>query len=165
MESVDSQEIYLDIETDWQQQITVIGFRSPTTGLVQLVGEEATAERLLYLLPRGGRLYTYNGHCFDLPCIRKQLGVDLRSCFDSWDLRWICQRVGLRGGQKIIEQVIGRRRTTEGIDGMQAIILWARYQRGDPEALHTLLRYNAEDVDGLALIRRYLADHGLIAAR
>src|SRR5437667_12537192 len=55
-------EIYLDIETDWQRRLTVVGFQSSTTGVVQLVGSDITADRLEQALPAGGMLFTYNGH-------------------------------------------------------------------------------------------------------
>jgi uncharacterized protein YprB with RNaseH-like and TPR domain len=155
-------EIYLDIETGWNQGLTVFGFRSSETGVVQLVGNEITRSRVLKELPHSGKLYTYNGHCFDLARIRAELGLDLREQFDSWDLRWICQRNGICGGQKAIECRMGIRRETEGIDGMEAIYLWGRYLRGDERALQTLLRYNAEDLEGLVAIKQDLARRGLL---
>lgn len=155
-------DVYLDIETDQWQRITVVGFRSAVTGLVQLVGSEVTPRALHDALPAGGRLFTYNGHCFDLPVIRKQLGMDLRVRFDSWDLRFVCARHGLRGGQKAVERQIGCRRVLDGMDGRDAVWLWERHRRGDVAALVTLLRYNAEDVDGLALIKEYLAARDLL---
>ncbi len=103
-------EVYLDVETNWRRELTVIGFRSSATGLVQLIGTEITARRLRKELPRGGWLFTYNGHCFDLSCIDNQLGWNLRDQFESLDLRWICRRAGLLGGQKRIEQRIGHER-------------------------------------------------------
>jgi uncharacterized protein YprB with RNaseH-like and TPR domain len=156
-------EIYLDIETDWQRRLTVLGFHSLATGMVQLVGPEITLLNLERALPREGQLFTYNGHCFDLVCIRQQLGVDLRARFESCDLRWICQRHGLRGGQKLIEQRIGVQRALPGLDGLEAIALWQRYQRGDPHALATLLQYNTEDLHGLVAIKQHLAARGLLA--
>ncbi len=155
-------DIYLDIETDAVQSITVVGFRSAVTGLVQLVGAEVTPARLHAALPATGQLFTYNGHCFDLPVIRKQLGLDLRARFASCDLRFVCQRYGLRGGQKAVEHQLGHRRALEGMDGWEAVILWQRHVRGDAAALPRLLRYNAEDVDGLALIKEHLAGRGLL---
>ena len=149
-------EVFLDIETDWSRSITVIGFASSLTGVVQLTGTEITRTRLLKILPSQGRLFTFNGHCFDLPCIRSQLGIDLRERFDSHDLRFICARAGLSGGQKAVETRIGVRRELAGMDGRDALRLWAEYQRGDPGALRTLLRYNAEDLEGLRTIRRYV---------
>src|SRR5579884_400420 len=159
------QDVYLDIETDYAQRLTVIGFRSSATGLVQLVGDEISALALHRALPSGGRLFTYNGHCFDLPVIRKQLGMDLRARFDSWDLRFVCARHGLRGGQKAVEHAIGCRRVLEGMDGRDALWLWQRYRHGDQQALATLLRYNAEDVDGLAAIHQHLAARGQLTRR
>jgi acrylyl-CoA reductase (NADPH) len=156
------EDVYLDIETDERQRITVVGFRAAATGLVQLVGGQITPEAVHAALPASGRLFTYNGHCFDLPVIRKRLGLDLRARFDSWDLRFVCQRHGLRGGQKAVEQSIGHRRALEGMDGWEAILLWRRYRRGDDAALVTLLRYNAEDVNGLVLIKTHLDDRGLL---
>jgi uncharacterized protein len=155
-------EIFLDVETNWSQELTVLGFRSLETGLVQLVGKEITHNRLIKKLPHSGRLYTYNGHCFDLSRIKQQLGLDLRERFDSWDLRWICQRHGICGGQKAIERKIGIRRSTEGIDGMDAIFLWEGHLKGDGDALSTLLRYNAEDLEGLMAISEDLARRGLL---
>jgi uncharacterized protein YprB with RNaseH-like and TPR domain len=155
-------EIFLDVETGWGRELTVFGFRSLETSVVQLVGSEITRSRVLKELPRSGKLYTYNGHSFDLSRIRSELGLDLRERFDSWDLRWICQRNGICGGQKAIERRMGIRRATEGIDGMEALYLWARYLRGDEKALQTLLRYNAEDLEGLVAIKRDLARRGLL---
>jgi uncharacterized protein len=155
-------EIYLDIETGWNRELTVFGFRSSETGVVQLVGNEITRSRVLTELPRSGKLFTYNGHCFDLSRIRAELRLDLRERFDSWDLRWICQRNGICGGQKAIERRIGIRRETEGVDGMEAMYLWERYLRGDKKALQALLRYNAEDLEGLVAIKQDLARRGLL---
>ena len=156
-------EVYLDIETTWERELTVVGFRSPATGLVQLVGSEITARRLRKELPRGGQLFTYNGHCFDISCIYDQLGLNLRSQFESFDLRWICQRIGLMGGQKRIERRIGHRRKYAELEGLDAIWLWSEYERGDQKALALLLRYNAEDLAGLVRIKRHLSARGLLS--
>ncbi len=154
------EELVLDIETDWYRQITVLGFRSSSTGLVQLVGDEVTRRRLLRELPRRAILFTYNGHCFDLPIIRSQLGVDLRETFDSHDLRFVCQRAGLKGGLKAVEHRIGVRRKLRGLDGWDAIALWSAFEEGNRTALKKLLGYNAEDLAGLRAIRRYLKARG-----
>ena len=107
------------------------------------------------MLPAAGTLYTYNGHSFDLCCLRKQLGLVLRQRFQSVDLRWVCWRRGLRGGQKAIEKGLGKQRKLPDMDGRDAIHLWERFQRGDRNALVTLLRYNAEDLEGMMFIRRH----------
>jgi uncharacterized protein YprB with RNaseH-like and TPR domain len=149
-------EIYLDIETNWDREITVLGFSSSATGLVQLVGAEVTRARLVRALPKSGMLFTYNGHAFDLSVIRNQLGIDLRSAYESHDLRWVCQGAGLTGGQKAVERKFGLKRTLDGYDGSDALSLWSAYERGDEEALGTLLLYNKEDIGGIAAIRKAL---------
>jgi uncharacterized protein YprB with RNaseH-like and TPR domain len=151
------EEIYLDIETDWGRRLTVVGLHSATMGLVQLVGPEITTAALQRVLPPTGTLFTYNGNNFDLSCLRTQLGLDLRMRFNTVDLRWVCHRQGLRGGQKAIEARLGMKRKLPGLDGRDAMILWTRFQRGDREALTTLLRYNAEDLEGMRFIRQYLS--------
>jgi hypothetical protein len=47
-------EIFLDIETDWDRNLTVVGFRSDTTGVVQLIGTEISRAKLKEELPKGG---------------------------------------------------------------------------------------------------------------
>jgi uncharacterized protein len=149
--------IYLDIETTWHGEPTVVGFRSTASGVVQLVGGEITKRRLLRELPRDGVLYTFNGHCFDLPRLRTHLGVDLHQRFSSVDLRYACGYAGMSGGQKHIEQRIGFGRRLPEVDGRMAIKLWKMYEKlGDEAALDTLLRYNAEDLSGLRAIKGYL---------
>jgi uncharacterized protein YprB with RNaseH-like and TPR domain len=154
-------DIYLDIETDFQNQITVVGFHSRATGFCQLVGSDITARRLARRLPKEGTLYTFNGHCFDLPVIRKRLGLDLRARHNSVDLRYACARAGLKGGQKVIEARLGIKRKLPGLDGYDALLLWQDYlERGAADSLHILLAYNREDVMNLARIKRYLASAG-----
>jgi hypothetical protein len=163
--TINPSDIFLDIETDWSRNITVIGFYSEDTGLVQLVGAQINHRRLLDRLPPSGRLFTYNGHSFDLSCIRKELKINLRERYDSWDLRWICQRNDLRGGQKAIEDVIGYCRQTDtlGMCGVDAIELWMDFQKGNDAALELLLRYNAEDLYGMMAIRDHLEMLGILA--
>ena len=158
-------DIYLDIETSWSRKITVIGFYSTDRGLRQLVGDQITPNRLRRQLPKNGRLFTYNGHSFDFTCIRKELNMDFRDLYDSWDLRWVCQRQGICGGQKTIEDQIGfrRKKDTLGMSGRDAIYLWEKFKKGNQEALDTLLKYNAEDLYGLRAIKRYLENCGCLA--
>jgi hypothetical protein len=148
--------VYLDVETNWHRELTVVGFQSRETGPVQLVGTDITKRRLMRELPKSARLYTFNGHAFDLVVIRQQLGVNLREIHDSCDLMWMCREHGLTGGQKAIETRLGICRSCDAANGMDAIRLWQRYQRGDSDALRGLLEYNLEDLKGLRLIHRHL---------
>jgi len=154
--------LFLDIETDFHQNITVLGFYSESTGFQQIVGRDITKARISRLLPkpiikdpgeaagpnlRG--LYTFNGHCFDLPVIRKRLGLDLREKYDSIDLRYLCKKQGLAGGQKAIEKMLGI-----GRDLPDALYLWHNYiEYGSIGSLNTLLAYNQEDVMNMVRIK------------
>jgi hypothetical protein len=40
--------------------------------------------------------------------------------------------------------------------------LWRDHEGGNAEALQTLLSYNADDINGLLAIKRYLANQGLL---
>jgi len=158
--------LFLDIETDFFGQITVVGFYSDQTGFQQLVGEQVTKLRLMRRLPKpvipgnpGRReLITFNGHCFDLPVIRKRLGLDLRSDYDSRDLRFICKKHGLTGGQKTIEKILGLKRELPDMDGRDALYLWQNYtDQDDRDSLDILLAYNREDVMNLVRIYEKIA--------
>jgi len=156
--------LYLDIETNYSGEITVIGMYAKSIGLVQLVRPNISADELLNALPKVKRLYTYNGHCFDLPVIRKQFGVNLREHYESIDLRFACQRIGWKGGLKKVEQQLGIDRKLPGMDGMAALWLWEQYWiENDKSALKTLLTYNKEDVMNLIAVRQALKKASTLA--
>lgn len=152
--------LYLDIETNHSGEITVIGMYERSIGLVQLVRPEITDEALLCTLPQVKQLYTYNGHCFDLPVIRNRLGINLREMYDSIDLRFACQRIGWTGGLKQVEKQLGIPRKSSGMDGRDAVWLWEQYWiENDRRALKLLLAYNREDVLNLVRVHRALKKH------
>lgn len=149
--------LYLDIETNYAGEITVLGVYAKSIGMVQLLRPNITEQDLLRVLPAGGKLYTYNGNCFDLPMIRKRLGVNLREQYDCVDLRFACQRIGWKGGLKKIEQQLGIPRKLPEVTGMMAPWLWEQYWiENDQKALQLLLDYNREDVMNLRLVRKAL---------
>ena len=68
-----------------------------------------------------------------------------------------CWRHNLYGGLKKVEVKLGIPRQIEGIGGWEAVLLWRRYQQyGDTQALDTLLKYNAEDVMNLKILKEKL---------
>jgi hypothetical protein len=133
---------YLDIETTGfnhsKDDITVIGVyldKGSSQEFRQLVGDEITAESLTAILQNVNTLYTYNGTSFDLPFIRKKLGLDLtKHCKQHIDLMYICQRKNLYGGLKEVEKKLGISR----------------------EGGKTLLEYNKEDTVNLSQLKRAL---------
>jgi uncharacterized protein YprB with RNaseH-like and TPR domain len=101
---------------------------------------------------------TYNGSRFDLPVIRRRLGLDLAKEFRSHDLMYDCWRHGLFGGLKRVEEQLGIARRSKGIDGWDAMRLWSRYEDGgDREALEILLAYNRDDVLNLPVLESRLS--------
>ena len=153
-----SDRAYLDIETSFSGRITVVGIYLPELEIIQLVGDEITYASVTEALSSATAIVTYNGNRFDLPVIKRKIGLDLRARFASCDLMYECWRRGLYGGLKGVEHQMGISRETEGITGRDAPVLWERYVRkGDPEALDLLLKYNRDDVMNLAVMERLLS--------
>lgn len=148
---------YLDIETSYYGEITVVGIYRHPYDLVQIVLPEINAGAVLYALEGTEELLTYWGHRFDLPMLKGTLGLDLREEFASTDLADLCHRHGLYGGLKSVERQLGIPRSTAGIDGEDAMRLWQEWTLGREESLKTLLKYNEEDVVNLYLLERELA--------
>lgn len=148
---------YLDIETSFEGEITIIGLYTPSRELIQLVGSEANELNLYRILEGVGTIVSYNGSRFDLPVIRRRLGVDLLREFRSYDLMYDCWRLGLYGGLKRVEERLGIPRRLRGLNGYDAMRLWAAYERdGNQEALAILLEYNREDVLNLMILEQML---------
>jgi uncharacterized protein YprB with RNaseH-like and TPR domain len=155
---------YLDIETtglcSFYDEITVIGIclaNGSGNKLVQLVGADATKSNLLRTLRCVDTIYTYNGSRFDLPFIDFRLGVNMREHFHHHDLMHDCWKNNLYGGFKAVERQLGIPRRLRGIGGVEAVVLWWRYQiNHDKKALDLLLEYNKEDVINLIALRRRL---------
>ena len=63
----------------------------------------------------------------------------------------------MKGGLKIVEQLLGINRKLTEVDGYRAVLLWYDYVNNDNrKALQTLLAYNEEDVVNLRVLRRKL---------
>jgi uncharacterized protein YprB with RNaseH-like and TPR domain len=68
----------------------------------------------------------------------------------------------LKGGLKQLEERFGIARSTRGMNGWDALRLWARYENeGDRAALDVLLEYNREDVMNLVQLERIVVGVGL----
>jgi uncharacterized protein len=145
---------YLDIETgplrNGRQGITVIGlsdgreFRSFIHGRNLHTFED--------YLRRYDLLVTFNGRSFDLPFIERDLGIPIHQA--QIDMKMFLHRLGYHGGLKRIERQWGivREDGVAGLTGFDAVLLWARYRRGDPEALERLIAYNRADVVNLEVL-------------
>lgn len=150
---------YLDIETSFEGAITVVGLYATDRGLIQLVDPHVSDVTVWQALEGVETICTYNGSRFDLPVIRRRLGLDLSAAFQSHDLMYTCWRHSLFGGLKRVEEQLGIPRCSKGIDGMEAMRLWSRYENDrDKEALQILLTYNSEDVLNLPVLEARLQD-------
>jgi uncharacterized protein len=150
---------YLDIETDRQGIISVIGIYTEQRGLVQLYGDDITAQNVSMVTDMTKTVVTFNGDSFDLPLIKKSLDLDLRATHSSLDLFKEKKLLGIKGGLKELEKKFGIARKTDGMNGYHAIKLWESYTRfGSMESLHLLLEYNGEDVVNLVSLESCLAN-------
>ena len=148
---------FFDIETtglshDRDAVTTVSIYRDgELTTLVR--GDNLTAGALREAFDGTGMLVTFNGARFDVPFLQTSFDVDLD--YPHLDLMYPCRTVGLTGGLKTIETEVGIGRDRPDLSGRDAVRLWRQYERGDDEALDTLVSYNREDT----VNRETLADH------
>ena len=153
--------VYLDIETDGGQSgdsITTIGMYDGTDFKCLIKGEDLGS--FPDIISHYGQIVTFFGNGFDIPMLRKKFP---HVTFDQIhiDLCPTLKRLGLRGGLKKIEVQLGLARADEtaGLNGLDAIRLWRRYDRaGDSSALETLIAYNREDVVNLEWLAQYAFD-------
>lgn len=138
---------YLDIETDREGNISVIGISIGRQGFKQFVGKNITSHKVENCLRQARTIVTFNGDSFDIPQIKKHLNLDLTATHRSYDLFKVKKLLNIKGGLKELEKMYGIERKTEGVNGFKAIQLWEIYTRhGRKDALELLLQYNKEDV-------------------
>jgi uncharacterized protein YprB with RNaseH-like and TPR domain/predicted nuclease with RNAse H fold len=143
---------FVDIETTglsfYYDNITLIGLFNGKQFKVYLRGQNLADFK--EQIKKYQLLVTFNGCLFDLPFISSEFDqIQLPPA--HIDLRFLLKRLGFTGGLKAIEKQLDIRREDEinGIDGLDATILWHRYIRGDRGALELLLKYNFADVTNL----------------
>lgn len=152
--------LYLDIETDGNQygdSVTMIGLYDGEVFTALTKGENL--ENFREMISDCGMIVTFFGLGFDVPMLKKAFPS---VAFDHlhMDLCATLKRVGVRGGLKKIERQFGISRSdeTDGLNGRDAIFLWNRHLRGDPDALRILTEYNREDVVNLEVLSQITYD-------
>lgn len=141
---------FLDIETEGldpvRDGITCIGLSDGTSVEAFVRGDNLM--EFPDALRRFDLIVTYNGLCFDVPVLRRAFPIVDFGRFHHIDLRYPLHRLGVKGGLKGAERMMGiaRSEEIEGADGFLAVLLWREHQRGRTGALETLLRYCLEDV-------------------
>jgi len=140
--------VYLDIETNgYYSGITVIGLSDGVETKTLVRGFNLDRSLLEKELKKYKMVVTFNGASFDLPVIKRYFGLNIN--LPHVDLRFVCQKVGLSGGLKLIEKDLGirRRPEVENFCGEDAVSLWENWRAtGDREFLDKLVWYNEEDI-------------------
>jgi uncharacterized protein YprB with RNaseH-like and TPR domain len=148
---------YLDIETTFDNTISLVGIHIPGRDMVQLMGSQVTDVSIAQALEGINTVVTFNGASFDLPYIRRITGLDVKDMVEHRDLLHVCRKRGLRGGLKRVEVLLGISRDSGITDGRMAPRLWQRWENdGDEEALEKLLEYNKEDCVNLEILESIL---------
>jgi uncharacterized protein YprB with RNaseH-like and TPR domain len=151
---------YLDIETDGlrhDSKVTVVGVhrRGETRTLVR--GIDLDAGSLSSELEGTKLLITFNGRSFDIPMLEFNFPFSVPRV-PHFDLRHGCARIGLKGGLKTVERVVGIGRPVEidYVTGEEAAYLWKLWERkGNENALQLLRRYNEEDTRNLEPLAKH----------
>jgi predicted nuclease with RNAse H fold/uncharacterized protein YprB with RNaseH-like and TPR domain/dephospho-CoA kinase len=153
--------VFLDVETtglSWfYDELTLVGWACDGVYRVHVAGENPAG--LLNALADARALVTFNGTLFDLKFLKKTFGgISLPPV--HIDLRYLSKRVGLTGGQKLIEAELGihARAGVEDLDGAAAVLLWHEFVRGNLNALQRLVDYNRRDVLAMCLILDRVVD-------
>lgn len=149
---------FLDIETTglspYEGTVTVVTVHG--SGATRSFVADEDLEELPAYLRRFRLLVTFNGILFDVPFLRARFPA-LVVPDAHIDLRFLLRRLGLTGGLKRIEQVLGlgSRDGVEGIHGLDAVRLWEAHRAGNPQALDRLVRYNRADTVNLEPLLRF----------
>lgn len=153
---------FLDIETTGmgggQDEVTVVGIYRPNRGLVQLVAGLNLSGAAVEEVLRGVKLLvTFYGSAFDLPFLSQQFPW-LKFRVPHFDLCFAGKAVGLSGGLKKVEQIVGvsRPEYIRGLNGYDAVKLWRAYREGYGRALDLLRAYNAADTINLAAVADFV---------
>ncbi len=149
---------FLDIETTGLSPhdgiVTVVAIHGG--GATRTFIADDNLEEIPAYLRRFPIVATFNGILFDLPFLRSRF-PEMVPPPAHIDLRFVLRRIGIVGGLKRIEQVlgIGDRTGVEGVYGVEAVRLWEQYRRGRAEALDRLVRYNRADTVNLEPLLEY----------
>ncbi len=141
------QAVFFDIETDGRQAMapTAVSLFHARGFEVFLQGRNL--DELPQALARFPMWVSFNGSVFDVPVLQAHFGELPRPALHL-DLRFVCRRLGMRGGLKHLEEALGFGRPPhlKGVGGMDAVLLWRAWRDGkELAALRFLVEYNLYD--------------------
>jgi len=150
--------VFLDIETTgFYGNITVIGLYDGENTKTLVRGFNLDKDLLKNELKNYKLILTFNGASFDLPVVKKYFGNIIPE-IPHIDLRFVCSKIGLKGGLKVIEKILNIKRPEEieNIAGDDAVMLWEMYKAtGNRKYLDSLILYNEQDIVNLKQIADY----------
>ena len=159
-ENVGSETCFLDIETTGlspdRAVVTTVSVHRDGETRTLVRGEDLSRGSLRRELDAAELLVTFNGRRFDVPFLEAEFGVDVS--LPHADLMGLCHQLGYSGGLKRIEREFGLERDEPDVDGKEAVRLWKRYERGDEDALETLVRYNKDDARNMEPLMETVCD-------
>lgn len=147
--------LFLDIETTglslYYDIITLIGWSINQEYGYYITGTDIN--QFKKIVEKAKIIVTFNGTLFDLKFLKKSFPeIKFPTC--HVDLRYFTKRVGLTGGQKKIEELLGYKRPhkIKEVLGENAPVLWYEYCRGNNVAIKKLIQYNFHDIEGMKFI-------------
>lgn len=145
----------LDIETnglmpDKGGYVTAVGLYNGYDYKSFVKGNGLSPENLNKELSAYKYLITFYGAAFDIPFLMRAM-PDMKFDKPHFDLCFGARKLGFQGGLKRLEIDLGieRPEAVKGMDGYDAVKLWAYASNGSTEALDLLIMYNREDTVNL----------------
>lgn len=151
--------LFLDIEvTHVTKEVSVLGIYDGRTTQTFVKDINFDLQKIKKLLSCAKLIVTFNGNVFDLPFLKKKLGLNTSAvCFDA---RVLCSRLGLVGGLKEIEKTLGIKRENkivQGLKGGDPRVLYDMWKNSqDKHYLNLLISYNEEDLLNLEVIANHV---------
>jgi hypothetical protein len=151
---------FLDIETTGldrrRDDVTVVSCHRGGRTETFVRGRDLSGEVLRGELEDASLLVTFNGKRFDVPFLEH--AFDLAVDVPHLDLLYPCRRLDLTGGLKGIEREVGIDRDRPDLSGRDAVRLWRAAERGDDDALETLVSYNRDDTANMQQLIEVVTD-------
>ncbi len=153
--------VFLDIETTGlsknNDDVTVFGLYDGVNTKIMIKGVNLDYNALKKELQKYKLIVTFNGASFDLPFIEKR-HQNLLPKIPNFDVKSITGRLGLKGGLKNIEKLLGIKRSNivDKFYGGDALTLWRMYRAtGDDYYLNLLVEYNEYDIINLKIVAEH----------